>query len=459
MRALFEPECVAVIGASADPAKLGGQVLIALANGGFRGRVYPVNPTRREVFGLECRPDLAELPERPDLAVIALPAAKVVEAVEDCVRAGVGAAIIFSSGFAETGPGGAELQARIGRLARQHDLAVCGPNCLGVISAPGRLMANFLVLWRPDESALENFVGFISQSGSMCAQLYALIDGRGLGFSRFISSGNEADLDFADYLAYLSQDPHTQVIGGYLEGVRDLDKLGRAAEAAKSAGKPVMIIKVGRQPLTARAAARHTGSRAGSNEAYQVLFDETGVIAMDSLEEMAAGLSILASGKPLRGDRVAILTPFGGAGVLVADRCLALGLELSQLSPATRRELDRLLPAYASSLNPVDMGPQLMSDPNLVRRCAELILADEEVDSLILCTWVLPEAVDDQLADLIALSRGADKLVLNLIWGPPGVSRRAAGRLHQNLVPAELATEPALRALAGLAWRRRRLNH
>jgi len=455
---LFHPRSIAIIGASASIEKPGGQPLYALLKNKFQGRIYPVNPRHENLLGIKCYPDLNDVPGEVDMAIIAVPAAFVPAALERCAARGVRVAVIFSSGFAEVGEAGAKMQADMVALARKSGMRICGPNCMGVFSAHNALFANFFITELPTGVLVPDYLGFISQSGGLGSYIFEMIRDHGIGFTYFVSTGNEADLDFADYLAYMAEDDRTRVIGGYMEGFRDGAKLSRALDLARRRQKPVLLIKSGRHDVAARAAASHTGALAGSDRVYDAFFRQKNVIRVDSVEQMMAVLTILAGGRLPRGNRLCILAGSGGTGVLMADICAARGLALPPLAEETRRALGRLLPSFASSANPVDLTSQVITHPDLLLESGRVVLADPNVDMLLICYWSEPdqEALLDQL---VAIARGTEKTVLVLVLGAVDEARRAARYLHRHRVPAVVDSELAARALADVVRYALRAGH
>lgn len=447
---LFNPRSIAIIGASSDASKPGGQPLVSLIKNKFQGLVFPVNPKYGQLFGVKCYPDLSAVPGGVDMAIIAVPAAYVPDALTQCAGKGVRVAVIFTSGFAEVGGEGKKMQAAMVALARQSGTRICGPNCMGVFSARNALFANFFITELPQNVLLPDFLGFISQSGGLGSSIFEMIKDQGIGFTYFVSTGNEADLDFADYLAYMAADDRTKVIGGYMEGVKDGSKLARAAGLARTQGKPVLLIKSGRNAASARAAASHTGALAGSDRVYSAFFRQHNIIRADSVEHMMAVLTILAGGRLPQGNRLCILAGSGGTGVLMADICAARGLELVPLAGETSTALGRLLPSFASAANPVDLTSQVITHPALLLESGRLVLADPNVDMLLICYWS-EQRYDPLLEQLVAIARGTDKTVLVLVLGVEEDARRAAHYLYRHRVPAVLNSELAARALAGVA--------
>ncbi|MCL4367920.1 MAG: acetate--CoA ligase family protein [Actinobacteria bacterium] len=445
--AMFHPRAVALVGASNEPTKLSGRPLRFFREYGYRGRVYPVNPKYRDIAGLPCYPTLADTPDGVDLAVISLPAAAVPGAVAACGEKGVKAAAIISAGFAETGEDGAALQRELQDAASSYGVAVCGPNCSGFIYLPECVTATF-------SSGLEYAlppvgpIAFIAQSGALASYIMEGAGRLGLGFNYWVTTGNEAVLGFSDYLAYVLEDPQVKMVMGYLEEARDGETFTTALQRAAVLDKPVVLLKVGRSELGARASASHTGAMVGTDAVYQAVFDRYGVLRADSIAEMFDMAEVVLAANRPRGPRVQLVTISGGAGVLMADAVSAEGLSLSDLSPAGREELRAVLPSMGTVANPLDLTAELVSRQDFFRTALGIAASDPEVDSLVIFLGIVPGA-EPSLAEAVAdLARHTTKYI-QVVWFPlPGKEPlrilRAAG------VP--VSSEPA-RAIRSLAQR------
>lgn len=449
--ALFYPASVAVIGASPDRRKPGGIVLENLRAGGFAGAVYPVNPKHTELGGWNCYPAIASVPGQVDLAVISVKSPQVMAMLEECAARGVKAVIVFSSGFGEVDNEGFEQQQEMGKAAARLGLRLCGPNTMGVINYLHRMRACFVYGFIPPpfDGAADAGIALISQSGGVGCNMLTACAQNGLGVSIYACGGNEAATDFADYLEYLVRHPQVKIVASYMEGVRDGEKLGRAADLALAAGKPVVIMKTGRNEASARAARSHTGSLAGSAEVYRAFFQQKGVIEVRHTGELAAVLSLLAAGRRPGGRRVAIMASSGGHAVVAADNCAAAGLEVVQLGQETRQQLAPYLPTFAGTANPVDFTGLDIVHPGLFRQCAGITAADPDVDALILLHW-LSEEVDSlgQLRDLaadtgkpLALAGTVPESVLTAVM--PGLIKSGVAYIGE--------TEAGARSLASVA--------
>ncbi len=432
---LFYPSSIAVVGASPDRFKPGGNVLSNIRAGGFKGAVFPVNPKHTEINGWRCFPDLASVPGPVDLAIIAVKSPQVIPALQECAARGTGAVIVFSSGFGEVDEAGLEHQQEIKELAERLDIRVCGPNTMGIINYLHGMQAAFVYGYTLPSWAVANETGIalICQSGGVGCSILETCAASGLEVAIYVCTGNEAATDFADYLTYCIRHPRIKMVASYMEGVRDGGKLGRAADLALAAGKPVVILKAGQHEASARAARSHTGALAGSASVYKSFFLQKGIIEVQNISEMVAVLSLLAAGRRPGGNRVAIMASSGGHAVVAADKCAAAGLEVAQLSPNTRQRLAEHLPSFAGTANPVDFTGLDVVQPGLLKQCAPITASDPAVDVLVLSHW-LNERVDS-VGQLHEISACTDKPLV-LLGTIPG---RSPGRATPDLLRSGVA--------------------
>lgn len=370
--ALLSPRSVAIVGASDTPTRIGGRPIAYLKAAGFSGEIYPVNPKRERVQGLQAYPSITELPGAVDTAILALPASAVVNAVEEAATAGIKACVVFSSGFAETGAEGAIRQRELLAAARAGGLRLLGPNCLGLFDTESRFYATFSTTLDRGFPA-QGPLSIISQSGAFGSHLYFVARELGLGVRRWITTGNEADLSVAECLLYLAEDPGTRVILAYAEGVRDGPPLIQALERARELGKPVIFIKVGRSEVGAEAVTSHTAALAGSDAVFDAVLKRCGAWRAHSIEAAMDAAYALSVGELPQGNRVGLVTISGGIGVLMADTAQDLGLEVPPLPAAAQEELKALLP-FAGTRNPVDITAQVFNDIDLLEGNLDVLL-------------------------------------------------------------------------------------
>lgn len=390
------PASIAVIGASPNPAVIRGALLHLLRRNGYGGRLYPVNPSYQEIDGLPCYPSVQAIGAPVDLALVAIPAAQVLPALEACAAAGVRHAAVISSGFAEEGGASGALQAEMAALARRTGMRVSGPNAQGFYNAAARIAATFspAVDRAPDAPSLAiagaRRIGIVAQSGGLGFALYDRGRALGLAFSYVVTTGNEADLTVADFLDHMVRDAATDAILLFLESVRDPVAFLAAAAAAAAAGKPVVAVKVGRSPGGQRAAASHTASMTGWVAAYQAAFRSHGIIEAADPDEAMAIMAALTTCVQARGRRAAVITVSGGAGAWVADTLAACGLTVPELGEPTQAAVRKFIPSYGSAANPVDITAQGARGGGTLR-AIELLAADDEVDLVVTVTSLASE--------------------------------------------------------------------
>jgi acetate---CoA ligase (ADP-forming) len=436
---LFAPHSIAVLGVSRNPAKLGFRLLQNIKDGGYAGRLYPVNPSRESILGLGSIASPEELPSGIDLALVSLPASAVPEAITALAARQVRAAVVLSSGFGEVDEHGSDVQDRMHAAARHAGLRLVGPNCMGVYSAPARLNGTYF--W--DLPRVDGGVAVVSQSGAYGGLIFRHLGARGLGVSRFVSIGNQADVDVADLLDYLTDDPATRLIACFVEALRDgrrfVDVAGRAARA-----KPVVVLKGGRSDAGRRAAGSHTGSLAGSYEAYRAACDRAGVVLADETEEFFDAIEALATAGGVRpaAASVAIVTVSGGPSVIAADAAERAGLVVPALDEMVRRDLRQLLPSFAAVGNPVDLTPQV--EPARIAPAIRSVLDDASVAGAIAVNVGLdiPEFADA----VVSASEATAKPVVAFTADAPSIT----SRFRERGVPVLASPERAVRAWRAL---------
>jgi acetyltransferase len=401
--ALFKPRSVAVIGATDKEGSVGLAMMKNLKT--FRGRVFPVNPKREEVLGLKAYPNIAAVPEKVDLAVIITPAPTVPGIIGECIAAGVKSALIISAGFKEVGPQGAELEQQILAQARDAHMRIIGPNCLGIMNTHIGLNATFA-----DAIANPGNVAFISQSGALCTAVLDWSFREKVGFSYFISVGSMLDVGWGDLIDYLGDDPNTESIVIYMETIGDARSfISSAREVALN--KPIIVIKAGRTAAAAQAAASHTGSMAGSDDALDAAFRRCGVLRVSTIADLFYMAEVLAKQPRPKGPRLTVVTNAGGPGVLATDALILNGGELATLAPETIAKLNEFLPSAWSHSNPVDILGD--ATPERYAKTLEVVAADPNSDGLLVI--LTPQAMTEATATaklLLSYARLHNKPIL-----------------------------------------------
>lgn len=443
LRAMFAPQSVALIGASERPGSVGRALLENLRP--FPGELHLINQNHPLVLGRRASPSLAMLGKTVDLAVIATPAATVPGLIKECVDAGVKAAVIISAGFKEVGPEGARLEQQILAEARRNGLRIVGPNCLGIMSPGAGLNATFA-----PATAQPGRVAFLSQSGALCTAILDWSLTQKVGFSAFVSMGSMLDVGWGDLIRHFGDDPHTSSIIMYMESVGDAARFMEAARLV-AARKPIVVIKVGRTAGAAKAAASHTGAMTGSDAVLDAAFRRTGILRVDSIEELFDMAEVLAKQPLPQGPRLGIVTNAGGPGVLAADALAQNGGELARLAPDTLETLSHHLPAAWSHANPVDILGD--ADAQRYAHAIQAVTADPGIDGLLV--MLTPQSMTNPLAVAGSLAQSAPSIAKPVLTSWMGGEAVEAARtvLNSAGIPTYPYPDEAARAFQ-LMWQR-----
>lgn len=378
---LLNPQSVAVIGASDDPSRIGGRPIAFMRSQGYQGKIFPVNPNRTTVQGLTAYPNVAALPETPDVAIVIVPASAALESVTALAERGCAAAILFTAGFAEIGPEGALEQQKLVDAAHKHGMRLIGPNSLGVINPCNHFYGTFATgceLAFPTAGS----VAIISQSGAYGAHLMAVSTANDIGLSAVILTGNEADLTVGDMLQLVVEDPATKVIMLYSEGIRESAGLLAGLEAARRARKPVLMMKVGRSAVGSAAAQSHTASIAGDDRVTDAVLKEFGVVRVQTTEQMLDIARLATRGIYPANNTLGVITVSGGAGVIISDVADAIGLPMPEMPQDSQERLLKLLP-FAAPRNPVDVTAQFLNEMSLISTFTNALIAEGKYTSIL----------------------------------------------------------------------------
>lgn len=451
VEALLRPSDVVVIGASRNPAKQGGRLLRYLLKHGYRGQITVIHPTASEVMGCRALPDLDALETVPELACIAVASDVVPEMLESCGKAGIKAAVVFGSGFAETGdPDDVERQQRLLEVGRRHGIAVCGPNTAGVASTPSHLCASMGAAFEVGDGDLPTgSTALVSQSGAIGGALLSRLRQTGLGFSHWIAAGNEADLTLGDYLAWLANDPDTRTILLFVEAIRDVAAFRAACGAARANGKRVIAYKTGRSSVGQAAVRSHTAALAGDDAVYRAAFRELGVVQVDTLQALIDAAVTLDWQPAPRGRRVGVVSGSGGACSVVADECERVGLELPPLSPGTRERVAAAIPVFGRAENPVDVTMQINVNPVMAGEVTQALLDDDAIDAvLVMMTSNADPMAIDVARGVIAAANSSSKPVVVARMGAEELAPRSLELYKEARVPVFPMPDRALTSLA-----------
>lgn len=448
--AVFNPRAIAIVGASSDPAKIGGRPVDYLLRFGYSGGIYPVNPGRPAIQGLPSFPSASAIGKPVDLAIISVPAARVGAMIDDCAQAGVRACTVLSSGFAETGEHGAELQRRLTAQCARLGIALVGPNCVGFMIPRTGVAATFTTTFSGITEVPSGSIALLSQSGALAAHLQKSLQERGLGLSAFITTGNEAGLTFADFVSYLAADETTKVICGYLEGVQDAGALLAAIRAATASGTPVVLTKAGVSKTGGVAAASHTGNLAGPGRIALSALRQAGAVIAESLEELMDICELASLTGPLPGRRVGVVGISGGTGVLVTDAVDKFGLSMASLGQECLDEVRAVAPDFASIANPIDLTGRPLWETDMIGQVVRSVLRSPGTDVAVLN---LSSGIDEEVGGKWI----NDLAEIRATAGKPFVATWLSGeqehlvRLRAEGVPVFTDPFRCARALAALA--------
>jgi len=422
MQRLLDPRSISIIGASADPKRLGGVAIDHLVDFGYGGAIYPINPKYSQMHGLRCYPDIESLPQAPDVVVLAIGADAVQPMLQRCYAKGVRAAIVYASGYAEANAEGAARQRELQAFARETNMAICGPNCMGLANMSTRAITAFATLLKDYPPREQGHTALVTQSGNMSAAIYAAGCERGVRFSQFINTGNEACLEFSHFLDYLVEDGQTHAVIGYLEGLRDGARFIDVAQRFSQAGKPLILIKSGETEQGATAAMSHTASLAGNRAINRAAFRQLGVMQAHDPGHLV-DLAYLAGFRGRRGGRrIAVASISGAMGGLLTDMLIIKGLQVPTLPEALQQHLRETAPELAMVANPIDLTANLYNREGIATKVFDTLARSDDVDTvLVYGTGYLLDRIADEL---IEASQTSGRLFIAIDTGKASSRKR-----------------------------------
>lgn len=447
----FNPQSIAIIGASQNIATINGRPLHYLTMHGYEGKIYPINPKYKEIRGYPCYPSIKDVPGPVDLALIVVNYKMVHKMLEQCVEKGVKFASVFSSGFAEAGAEGKRMQEEIAGLSRKTGLRLCGPNCQGGVSLHHNTAAAFSAALNI-KPFLPGPVGFITQSGALGYSIFNIAQEEGVGFSYVISTGNEVDLNTTDFIDFMLDDENTNMVFTYMEGIRNGDKLAALADKAIEKGKPLAFLKVGRSEVGSRAASSHTAALTGSDAVFDAFARQKGIIRVDDIEEfvdiakLMDGISQIPQGKGL-----GVISTSGGGGVICADAAEDHGLEIADLQEKTIDKINKIVPHFGSALNPVDMTAQAINEADGFWNILQAVKDDPGVDAIVVViTNITGEPGIRMAQDVVKMSAETDTPIIVAWTSGPKLMQEQFDILEKAKVPYYRSPVRAIKSLAKL---------
>jgi acyl-CoA synthetase (NDP forming) len=444
LQRLLEARSVAIVGASAEPKKISGMIVDFLLKSGYAGRIYPINPRYDKIRDMTCYPSVDALPDTVDLLVCVVPVAVAFESIEAAARRGVPFCLLMTGGFGEgrTGAAGEARRERLLALCRESGMHVVGPNTVGMVNFLHRMPLTFAD-WYGRDTGQRGGVAIVTHSGSVGGLTFSSLQLNGIGVNYWIGLGNEATLETADFISHFSDDPGIHTVICYMEGLQKGRNFMAAAEKARRAGKHVVVVKAGDHPESARSTLSHTGKNPADGDVYAGAFRQLGVIQVASLSELTYVMTLLTTVGERLGSRVGIISASGGANSLIADHVINAGLELPQLPDALQATLNKTIPEYGSSLNPVDLSADVIARPEILHGTLDAIRTDASVD-----VWMVfgRPIIDRYYETLIEFSKSSTKAMIVCCGVPLPPEIHAA--LRKNGVAVLTDPELCLRALA-----------
>jgi acyl-CoA synthetase (NDP forming) len=446
---LLYPKSIALIGASNNVKKTGGRLLSYMIRHNYPYDIFPINPNETLIQGKRCYKTVDELPNHVDLALVVVPVKLILSVMEACARKGIKTLVIYSSGFAEVGMQGELLQKKLIERAKELGIHICGPNGIGVVNTTENFFGSFSMSMETPNIPKGGKIAFITQSGAIGGGLLSRAWSEGTATSHFISSGNEAGLDSADFINYLATDNNTDVICLYLEGIKDGSKFIEALEKAYEQKKPVIVYKNGRTALGQKSVKSHTGSLAGDFQVYEAVFKQYGVVSVHDIEELFEVAKAFLMVKEISGKNVGVISTSGGACTIIADTCINKGFQLPSFSEQTQQRLHQFIPEYGVIQNPFDTTANIINEPENLRKTIEVLMDDPNINTIVLMLTTIGEPVATVIAeDLVRLTQLRNKGILVSWMIAESLAKNAFEVLRTNGIPIFSSPEKAINVLS-----------
>ncbi len=448
---LLSPSSIAVIGASQNVQKHGGRLIQHLLKHQFQGEIFPVNPKGGEIQGLTCYESIEELPVTPDLACLLIASRLLMDALKSCSAKGIKMVLIHASGFAETGGDGSQLQKEIVDFARKHGIRICGPNTIGIANVNKRVFASFSMAMTSQDIPLNGRISYITQSGAIGGAMLSQGWEKQIGINKWISSGNEADLNASDYLHYAVDDASTGTICLFLEGLDRGESFKAALAKAANMKKPVIVYKNGRSEVGKKSVKSHTGVLAGNHEVYKAVFKQFGAINAENLDDLFDyAIAFDYPNKPTN-RQIGIISTSGGACTIVSDQCSKYGLNVPEISSKSIRTLTEISPEFSTPQNPFDTTAQILNYPESLKKSLEVFIEDENIEALVLMLTTIGGSLASKVAeDIIELSTMTKKPIYVAWTIAESLAKEGMNKLRRAKIPLYPSAERAVKSLAAV---------
>lgn len=448
---LLNPSSIAVVGASQNVQKHGGRLIQHLLKHQYPGEIFPVNPKGEEIQGLTCYRSIEDLPVTPDLACLLIAPRLLMDVLKACASKKIKMVMIHASGFAETGKDGENLQKEVVDFAKEHNIRICGPNTIGIANVNKRVFASFSMAMTTKDIPMNGRISYITQSGAIGGAMLSQGWEKQIGINKWISSGNEADLNASDYLDYTVDDASTGTICLFLEGLDWGERFKAALAKAANVKKPVIIYKNGRSKIGQKSVKSHTGVLAGNYEVYKAVFNQLGAINAEDLDDLFDyAIAFDYPNKP-KSSRIGIISTSGGACTIVTDQCSKYGLNVPEISSKSIQTLKEISPEFSASQNPYDTTAQILNDPESLKKSLNVFIEDENIDALVLMLTTIGGSLASKIAeDIIELSTMTEKPMYVAWTIAESLAKEGMDKLRRAKIPLYPNAERAVKSLAAV---------
>lgn len=443
----LNPKSVAIVGVSRDFSSISGKPLKNLICHQFKGEIYPVNPKYEEIEGITCYSSILDIPGEVDVALIAVSSKRMLQILEECEKKQVNHLILFGSGFAEVGEVGKQLQEKVLEKAGKAGIHILGPNCLGLLNVKESIPLGFATSFETEKGFQSGNVGFASQSGALGFSLFGLAQEENIGFSYIVNTGNQMDIHTLDCIEHMLEDDETDVVAGYLEGIPDGEMLIELSKRSRDLQKPLILLKAGRSELGRQAAMSHTASLTGSEETFQAIAKQYGLITVNDVDDMIDAMKIFSRGKLANGNRVVTISNSGAAGIAMADYSEPLGLDLIRLSNETETKIQSIIPPYGSALNPIDITAQALKEQHILTDTIEALIDDNQVDVIVIQTTFGGELGKTICQKIAEIDQKTEKPIVVTLTGIAELTGEGRTILQEAGVPVYLTSYKTMLAV------------
>lgn len=451
LKDFFHPKSIAIIGASADFTTISGKPMKNLIHSNFKGEIFPVNPRYDAIEGYKCFDSILDIPGKVDLAMIAVSASRLISIMNECISKNVKNILLFSSGFAEIGESGKEIQNEVAKMAQENDIRIIGPNSVGCLNVKDGIPMGFATSMEAENGFVRGNIGLASQSGALGFSVFGLAQEENLGFTYVINTGNEMDVSTVDSIEFMLEDDETTVIAAYMEGIPNGQHLITVAKRAKLLKKPLIILKAGKSAIGKEAASSHTASLAGSEEMFQVIAKQYGIITVKDIDEMIDVMKIVSRRKWANGRKVVTISNSGAAGIAMADFSEEFGLILEPLQGETKEKIDATIPSYGSALNPIDVTAQALKEQHILTETVETLVKDDNTDIIVIQTTFGGVLGEQICRKIVEIDKREEKPIIVTVTGTEELTGKGRQVLRENGVPVYKTTYDTMLAVKHLA--------